>query len=245
MKKNLFFILSLILLPIHNALATSHVADSISYLKIGELLYKDGQLYQLLYVRPSNTDGNEEEAKEYKVELSTQQTKQFLQLVEELNLLDIGSNERKNQHEFPFKVLFVKNNEFGAISAYRNGMSEEEKASFDNYLHQIYQTIHYWQGAKTLLASFPDGKYEVKRRRKYELYIGPKAWVPWEKSGNTITGINTPLIIMDGAVVDVDILSTIKPEMIHSFKILKDKKDIAFYGEQAKHGVILVETKRK
>jgi TonB-dependent SusC/RagA subfamily outer membrane receptor len=53
-----------------------------------------------------------------------------------------------------------------------------------------------------------------------------------------------PLIIIDGMESDSKKLSELGSENIHSFSILKDKTAIELYGERAKNGVIIIETKR-
>lgn len=59
---------------------------------------------------------------------------------------------------------------------------------------------------------------------------------------NTLSAGKSPLIIVDG-VMDVN-LSTIDPNQIESFDVLKDGSAAAIYGTRATNGVILITTKR-
>ena len=60
---------------------------------------------------------------------------------------------------------------------------------------------------------------------------------------STISGNQSPLIILDG-IVYYGNLSSINPNDIESFDILKDASSKAIYGAQAANGVILITTKR-
>lgn len=53
------------------------------------------------------------------------------------------------------------------------------------------------------------------------------------------------LIILDGKTITQQELDNIKPEIIKSVHVIKDKKRIAPYGEKAKNGVVIVTTKIK
>ncbi|UOB18642.1 SusC/RagA family TonB-linked outer membrane protein [Abyssalbus ytuae] len=64
-------------------------------------------------------------------------------------------------------------------------------------------------------------------------------------------GSNTPLIVIDGLPIDNNtiggarsILSTINPNDIESFTVLKDASSTAIYGSRAANGVIIINTKR-
>ena len=52
--------------------------------------------------------------------------------------------------------------------------------------------------------------------------------------------MNAALIIIDGLEVKSDAISTLSPERIKSFTVLKDKAAIDAYGEKGKNGVVLI-----
>ncbi|MGK4272358.1 SusC/RagA family TonB-linked outer membrane protein, partial [Parabacteroides johnsonii] len=60
---------------------------------------------------------------------------------------------------------------------------------------------------------------------------------------STISGSQNPLIILDG-IVYYGSLTSLNPNDIKSFDILKDASSKAIYGAQAANGVILITTKR-
>lgn len=71
------------------------------------------------------------------------------------------------------------------------------------------------------------------------------------RGGSSLNASNDPLIIIDGFPVDngglsgVDnVLSTINPNDIETFTVLKDASATAIYGARASNGVILITTKR-
>ena len=59
------------------------------------------------------------------------------------------------------------------------------------------------------------------------------------------SGENAPYIVVDGQPIDGAKLKDIDPKTIESMDILKDKAAIDKYGEKAKHGVIIINTKNK
>lgn len=59
----------------------------------------------------------------------------------------------------------------------------------------------------------------------------------------SFNGSSTPLFVVDGMPVTVD-LSTINPDEIESFSVLKDAAATSLYGSRASNGVILITTKR-
>jgi hypothetical protein len=59
------------------------------------------------------------------------------------------------------------------------------------------------------------------------------------------SGENAPYIVVDGQPIDGAKLKDIDPKTIESMDILKDKAVIDKYGEKAKHGVIIINTKNK
>lgn len=71
------------------------------------------------------------------------------------------------------------------------------------------------------------------------------------RGGSSITGNNDPLIVVDGIPLESsgisgmsNPLSSINPNDIESFTILKDASATAIYGSRASNGVIIIKTKR-
>ncbi|MBC7448401.1 MAG: SusC/RagA family TonB-linked outer membrane protein [Hymenobacteraceae bacterium] len=71
------------------------------------------------------------------------------------------------------------------------------------------------------------------------------------RGGSSLNASNDPLIVIDGVAVDnkgvqgaPDVLSTINPNDIETFTILKDASATAIYGSRASNGVILITTKK-
>lgn len=70
------------------------------------------------------------------------------------------------------------------------------------------------------------------------------------RGGSSLSASNEPLIVIDGIPIDNDgisgmrnPLSTIKPNDIESFTVLKDASATAIYGSRASNGVIIITTK--
>ncbi|MEQ9581782.1 MAG: TonB-dependent receptor plug domain-containing protein, partial [Arenibacter sp.] len=64
------------------------------------------------------------------------------------------------------------------------------------------------------------------------------------RGGNSITGSNEPLWVIDGIVVGTNFnLNNINANDIKSIEILKDASSIAIYGSRGANGVVLVTTK--
>ncbi|NNF32530.1 MAG: TonB-dependent receptor [Saprospiraceae bacterium] len=64
------------------------------------------------------------------------------------------------------------------------------------------------------------------------------------RGGNSITGSNEPLWVIDGIVVGTNFnLNNINPNDIESLEILKDASSIAIYGSRGANGVVLLTTK--
>lgn len=64
------------------------------------------------------------------------------------------------------------------------------------------------------------------------------------RGGNSITGSNEPLWVIDGIVVGTNFnLNNINANDIESIEILKDASSIAIYGSRGANGVVLVTTK--
>tara|TARA_R110001632_G_scaffold2297_14_gene10120 strand:+ start:4461 stop:7346 length:2886 start_codon:yes stop_codon:yes gene_type:complete len=64
------------------------------------------------------------------------------------------------------------------------------------------------------------------------------------RGGASVSGNNDPLIIIDGLPLENVNLSTINPNDIESFSILKDASATAIYGSRAANGVIIITTKK-
>ncbi|WP_394802068.1 SusC/RagA family TonB-linked outer membrane protein [Segatella cerevisiae] len=71
------------------------------------------------------------------------------------------------------------------------------------------------------------------------------------RGGSSLSASNDPLIVIDGLPISStsisgqsDILSSINPNDIESFSILKDASATAIYGSRASNGVIVITTKR-
>ena len=71
------------------------------------------------------------------------------------------------------------------------------------------------------------------------------------RGGSSLSASNDPLIVVDGLPMDNDgikgvsnFLSTINPNDIESFTVLKDASATAIYGSRASNGVIIITTKK-
>ncbi|MDD3787579.1 MAG: TonB-dependent receptor [Petrimonas sp.] len=71
------------------------------------------------------------------------------------------------------------------------------------------------------------------------------------RGGSSLNASNDPLIVIDGLAIDnngiqgvSNFLSTINPNDIESFTVLKDASATAIYGSRASNGVILIQTKK-
>ncbi len=71
------------------------------------------------------------------------------------------------------------------------------------------------------------------------------------RGGSSLNASNDPLIVIDGVPIDnsgiggmADPLSTINPNDIESFTVLKDASATAIYGSRASNGVIIITTKK-
>ena len=71
------------------------------------------------------------------------------------------------------------------------------------------------------------------------------------RGGSSLSASNDPLIVIDGLPISstgisgqTDVLSTINPNDIESFSILKDASATAIYGSRASNGVIVITTKK-
>ncbi|MCF6181280.1 TonB-dependent receptor [Lutibacter sp.] len=59
----------------------------------------------------------------------------------------------------------------------------------------------------------------------------------------SITGNSTPLIVVDGLVVDGDYLGSLDMNDVQSFEILKDAASTSIYGSRGANGIIMISTK--
>ena len=64
------------------------------------------------------------------------------------------------------------------------------------------------------------------------------------RGGSSLNASNEPLLVVDGLPLDGVSLSTINPNDIESFSILKDAASTAIYGSRGSNGVLLVTTKK-
>lgn len=60
----------------------------------------------------------------------------------------------------------------------------------------------------------------------------------------SLTGSNSPLLVLDGIPADIAYLSSINPNDIQNVSVLKGSSSAAIYGPDARNGVILVTTKK-
>jgi TonB-linked SusC/RagA family outer membrane protein len=60
----------------------------------------------------------------------------------------------------------------------------------------------------------------------------------------SLTGNNSPMLVVDGAPTPLSYLSTIPPDDVQSLTVLKSAASAAIYGPDAVNGVIIVNTKR-
>ena len=64
------------------------------------------------------------------------------------------------------------------------------------------------------------------------------------RGGSSLLASNDPLIVIDGLPIDGVSLSSLNPDDIESFSILKDASSTAIYGNRGSNGVILITTKK-
>lgn len=65
----------------------------------------------------------------------------------------------------------------------------------------------------------------------------------WIRGVSSFSGNTSPLIILDGIEVDMQILNSIPPEVIDQFSILKDATATALFGTRGANGVLIITTK--
>lgn len=64
------------------------------------------------------------------------------------------------------------------------------------------------------------------------------------RGGSSLGASNDPLVVLDGFPVSVGVLSSLNPNDIESFSVLKDASATAIYGSRASNGVIMITTKK-
>lgn len=64
------------------------------------------------------------------------------------------------------------------------------------------------------------------------------------RMGASLSADNDPLIVIDGVPVSNASISSINPNDIASFTVLKDASATAIYGSRASNGVIIITTKK-
>ncbi|QRM88910.1 SusC/RagA family TonB-linked outer membrane protein [Lacinutrix sp. WUR7] len=63
------------------------------------------------------------------------------------------------------------------------------------------------------------------------------------RGAGSITGNSTPLIVVDGLVVDSDYLGSLDMNDVKSFEVLKDAASSSIYGSRGANGIIMITTK--
>ena len=63
------------------------------------------------------------------------------------------------------------------------------------------------------------------------------------RGAGSITGSSTPLIVVDGLVVDSDYLGSLDMNDVKSFEVLKDAASTSIYGSRGANGIIMISTK--
>lgn len=63
------------------------------------------------------------------------------------------------------------------------------------------------------------------------------------RGAGSITGNSTPLIVVDGLVVDSDYLGSLDMNDVESFEVLKDAASSSIYGSRGANGIIMISTK--
>jgi TonB-linked SusC/RagA family outer membrane protein len=59
----------------------------------------------------------------------------------------------------------------------------------------------------------------------------------------SMAGDSTPLVVVDGVIVDADFLGSLNMNDVESFEILKDAASSAIYGSKGANGIIMISTK--
>lgn len=100
------------------------------------------------------------------------------------------------------------------------------------------------------LESFPVGQFAQKLQGQVAgVQINQSTGQPGKGMGfrirgaASINGGNSPLFVVDGIPINMD-LSSINPDEIETFSILKDAAATSLYGSRAANGVVLITTKR-
>ena len=100
------------------------------------------------------------------------------------------------------------------------------------------------------LESFPVGQFAQKLQGQVAgVQINQSTGQPGKGMGfrirgaASINGGSSPLFVVDGIPINMD-LSSINPDEIETFSILKDAAATSLYGSRAANGVVLITTKR-
>jgi TonB-dependent SusC/RagA subfamily outer membrane receptor len=59
-----------------------------------------------------------------------------------------------------------------------------------------------------------------------------------------IRGAETPLVVVDDKTIEFEKMKDIDPKSIEKMTVLKDKAATDLYGDKAKHGAIVITTKK-
>jgi hypothetical protein len=142
-------------------------------------------------------------------------------------------------------LSFVRTSQVGEISAHRFGMSASEQVNFDRYKTEVNKIIDYDQARKALLATLPDGRYELQRRASYELRLGPKPGGTWEKEGENIQEVANFLIIVDGKVRAYETVKALSPDNIAKIELMKAEEVLRVFGHETSGDAMVIQTKKK
>lgn len=101
------------------------------------------------------------------------------------------------------------------------------------------------------LESFPVGQFAQKLQGQVAgVQINQSTGQPGKGMGfrirgaASINGGSSPLFVVDGIPINMD-LSSINPDEIETFSILKDAAATSLYGSRAANGVVLITTKKR
>jgi iron complex outermembrane receptor protein len=85
--------------------------------------------------------------------------------------------------------------------------------------------------------------YDLLRGKVSGVYVSPDQKIRI-RGASSLNASNDPLIVVDGVPLSYNGLSSINPEDIETFTVLKDASSAAIYGSRAAGGVILITTKK-
>lgn len=142
---------------------------------------------------------------------------------------------------------------------------EEDAVALSEFLVIGYGTVRRNDATGSLTAIKPDALNKGLTTNAQDMLMGKVAGMTVTSHGGTpgggatirirggssLSASNDPLIVINGMPLDNDgikgvanFLSTINPNDIESFTILKDASATAIYGSRASNGVIIITTKR-